>query len=247
MSIMDGASATGWVRHGHWTDEQWVLIGRYSIRSIWYLLLICISLTRYFLLTCFWYIMVRKQQLPFFRKERDWVGSTAKSAIAKHLASYWSLTKCMHIAASISLNSKPSVTQSVRKIEHQKNEIESRFSGSSERGNSRSASSGVLARSETDIQVSTNTALCTSLLYLTFAFVILCLLSAILYLLLSADIQVSTNTTLCTSLLYFGFDFVIFCLPSAILYFLRSADFHISPSTRLINLIPTDDKFDFKS
>ena len=116
MSIMDGASATGWVRHGHWTDEQWVLIGRYSIRSIWYLLLICISLTRYFLLTCFWYIMVRKQQLPFFRKERDWVGSTAKSAIAKHLASYLSLTKCTHIAASISLTSKPSVTQSVKKI-----------------------------------------------------------------------------------------------------------------------------------
>ena len=93
----------------------------------------------------------------------------------------------MHIAASISLNSKPSVTQSVRKIEHQKNEIESRFSGSSERGNSRSASSGVLARSETDIQVSTNTALCTSLLYLTFDFVILCLLSANLYFLRSAD------------------------------------------------------------
>ena len=102
----------------------------------------------------------------------------------------------MHIAASISLNSKPSVTQSVRKIEHQKNEIESRFSGSSERGNSRSASSGVLARSETDIQVSPNTALCTSLPYLTFDFVILCLLSAILYCFRSADFQISPSTRL---------------------------------------------------
>ena len=111
MSIMDGVSASGWVRHGHLADVQWVLIGRYSIRSIWYLLLICISLTRDFLLTCFW-----EQQLPFCRKERDWVGSTAKSVIAKHLASYLSLTKCMHIAASISLTSKPSVTQSVKKI-----------------------------------------------------------------------------------------------------------------------------------
>ena len=67
----------------------------------------------------------QKQQLPFCKKERDWIGFTIKSAIAKHLASYLSLTKCTHIAASISLTSKPSVTQSVRKIfiellEHQK-------------------------------------------------------------------------------------------------------------------------------
>ena len=74
--------------------------------------------------------------------------------------------------------------------------MELRFLESSERGSSRSASSGVLARCETDIQVSTNTALCTSLLYLTFDFVILCLLSANLYFLRSADFQISQSTGL---------------------------------------------------